>query len=361
MGCCGSKEVGHGYSNVSTEPVDLDSIMLEGKDKGKKALAFMNPNSGSGKAQKALEVMKPIFAEAGVELIVKATEYAGHATDMAKDEDLTEISYLIAIGGDGTICEVVNGFYSRSDVEVVQKKVAIGVIPAGTGNTFAYDLGIASVEQGARAIVGGKARQVDVIEVTALDESEGKKAGSPWYSINIVGFGLPAAVLSRYESFRCCAFDCIRPALYEISTYCEVITNPAYKCKIEFPEGTNISTEVRERLANMNDYIWVQAQNTIHMGGRIPFCPRAVLDDGLMDLVVIKHIPRLRFVQTAETGKAAKIETLVDDVDYIQCSEYTLTPATSCQGANTVNIDGELKGISPMKVKVLPRAIYVSC
>ena len=86
-----------------------------------------------------------------------------------------------------------------------------------------------------------------------------------------------------------------------------------------------------------------------------------MLDDGLMDLVAIKHIPRVRFVQTAETGKAGKIETLVDDVDYIQCSEYTLTPVKDCEGANTVNIDGELKGISPMRVKVLPRAIYFSC
>ena len=53
MGCCGSKEVGHGYSNVSTEPVDLDSIMLEGKDKGKHQGTDQGKNKaqGTGKAR----------------------------------------------------------------------------------------------------------------------------------------------------------------------------------------------------------------------------------------------------------------------------------------------------------------------
>ena len=322
-GCLCKEDLGHDYSNVSMEPVDLDDIMFDGITReAKKAMAFVNPNSGSGKSQKALNIMRPIFREANVELIIKETEYAGHAIDLAREEDLTEISYLLAIGGDGTVSEVVNGFHTRSNVEELKNKVAIGVIPAGTGNTFAYDLGIVTIEQGARAVVGNKGRLVDIMQVMALDEAEEKKAGGPWYSINIVGFGLPAAVLNRYESFRCCALDCIRPALYEISAYCEVFKNPAYKCKIEFPDDTDIPSMVRERLRNCNDYIWVQAQNTIHMAGRIPWCPRAVLDDGLMDLTIIKHIPRLRFVQVGETGKAGKIETLVDDADYIQCRIY---------------------------------------
>ena len=354
----------HKYANVSSDPIDLEEIVLapgdDMKGKAKKAMAFVNPNSGSGKAQKALEKIKPIFDEASVELIIKETEYAGHAIDMAKEEDLTGISYLVAIGGDGTLSEVINGFHGRRDLEEVKKRVAIGIIPAGTGNTFAYDLGLETVEQGARAIVGNKGRLVDLIEVTALDEEQGKQAGSPWYSINIVGFGLAPAVLNRYESFRCCAFDCIRPALYEISAYFQVISNPAYKCRFEFPEDSGVSKEVADKLASMSDYSWIQAQNTVHMGARYPLCPRAKLDDGLMDLVVIKHLPRLSLIAAVTTGNEGKIES-VSDAEYVQCSEFTLIPAKEDEGANTVNIDGELKGISPMRVKVLPRDIYVCC
>jgi diacylglycerol kinase (ATP) len=356
----------HKYANVSTDPIDLEEIVLapgdDMKGKAKKAMAFVNPKSGGGKAQKTLEKIKPIFDEASVELIIKETEYAGHAIDMAKEEDLTGISYLVAIGGDGTLSEVVNGFHGRRDLEEVKKRVAIGIIPGGTGNTFAYDLGLETVEQGARAIVGNKGRLVDLIEVTALDEEQGKKAGSPWYSINIVGFGLAPAVLNRYESFRCCAFDCIRPALYEISAYFEVINNPAYKCRFEFPEDSGVSKEAADRLASMSDYAWIQAQNTVHMAACYPFCPRAKLDDGLMDLVVIKHLPRLTLIAAATTGKEGKIESLSDaEAEYVQCSEFTLIPAKEDEGANTVNIDGELKGISPMRLKVLPKDIYVCC
>jgi diacylglycerol kinase family enzyme len=347
------------YDNIATkETMDIEGITVEGLKDGltKRAIAYVNPKSGSGKGAKAVEIMKPIFAEAKVELIIRHTEYAGHITELANEEDLSQVNYLISIGGDGTLAELVNGFMTRKDHAEVKDKVSIGVIPAGTGNTVAYDLGILNdIDAAARRIVSNKGRLLDVVQCQPAAEG-----AEPVYSINIVGWALPASILKGYEAMRCIAFDCIRSSLYEVAGYAEVLANPVYRCKIEFPADADVKQEVRERLAQYQSYVYVQGQLTVHTGSRMPACPHAVLDDGLIDLVAIQHVSRLDFIKTADHLKAGTIDTL-DWVDYVQCTEYTLTPEEGSHGASAVNIDGDLKGSAAMTVKCLPKCLLVSC
>ena len=362
MGACCSGLKPHEYDNIAQkESVSIDGITLDVESEGftKRAVAYVNPVSGSGRSLKAVEVMKPIFKEAGCELIVRETEYASHMTTLANEEALDKVNYLISIGGDGSFHELVNGFISRPDYEEVKDKVALGVVPAGTGNTFAYDLSILSIEDSAKAIVSNKAREIDAIELT-FPENPSEK---PVYGCNIVGWSFSASVLTRYEAMRCLAFDCLRSNLYTIAGYCEVIANPSYSCKIEFPESTKIDPEVRKRLAEHTEVSYVQAQNTVYMGDKLPGAPSAVLDDGLLDLVVIKKVSRLGFVLVAEDLKGGTIHKVPEKgVDYIQTSEFTLTPTRKEQaGENSVNVDGNLVGLSPMKVRCINKAILVSC
>ena len=361
MGACCSGLKPHEYANIASDPLSVDGITLDDKAEGfsKRAVAYVNPVSGSGKSMKALEAMKPIFEKANCELVVRETEYAGHMISLANEEALDKVNYLISIGGDGSIHELVNGFLSRSDYEQVRDKVALGVIPAGTGNTVAYDLGILSVEESAEAIVSNKARKLDAIELT-FPESPSEK---PVYGCNIVGWAMPASVLTRYEAMRCLAFDCLRGNLYTMAAYAEVIGNGKYACKIEFPESTKIDPEVRKRLAQSQEYGYIQAQNTVHMGDKLPGAPLAVLDDGLLDLIAIRHMSRLNFVLVGEDIKGGTIHKVPEKgVDYIQTSEFTLTPTRKEQaGENTVNVDGNLVGISPLKVRCLNKAMLISC
>ena len=80
----------------------------------------------------------------------------------------------------------------------VKDRVPIGIIPAGSGNTWAFDLGLASAVDAAETIAGGQVMAVDVMAISAIDEP----ASVQEYALNICGFGLPAAVLAQANALR---------------------------------------------------------------------------------------------------------------------------------------------------------------
>ena len=361
MGCCGSTLKPHTYENVQQkETIAVDGFTLDVSEEGfsKRAIAYVNPISGSGKGLKVIETIKKIFKDNKVDLIVRQTEYKGHLVEMARDEALDKVNYLCAVGGDGTYGEMLNGFMIRPDVEEVKGKVALCVIPAGTGNTMAYDLQILSPEDAAEKIVANKARLIDCMEMTFPGSDK-----TPIYSANIMGWGIPAGLLNTYESLRCIAVDCLRGSLYTVAGYSQLISNRVYSAKIEFPESTKIDPEIRDILANPKgtDLCWVQVQTTVFTGDKLATCPLAVVDDGLIDLVIMKHASRLTLVGVADMLTGGQIHEC-KDAYYIQTPEFTLTPTNNeCAGANTVNVDGDLQGISPFKVRTLERVITICC
>ena len=241
------------------------------------------------------------------------------------------------------------------------KHVTISIIPCGTGNTVAYDLGIVSVEDAIQKAIEGKKRIIDVLECT--DYNPDDSGGTPppafkRYSINIVGGGLSPAVLQVGNSMRWLG----KGVRYEFAAYIEVLSNKAYECIIEFPEDATTADEVtREVVKEPKKYTIMQAQNTIFMGDKVPFAPKAKLDDGLMDLVLISHGSRITFINTIDAAKNNR-HLEADNVTYIQCKEFTMTPTTNEQrGKDTLNIDGDLYGSLPVRVKCLHQVLKVIC
>ena len=88
------------------------------------------------KVLKILEKVRPIFNKSGVHVDIIQTEYAGHANELANTLDLSGYSGLCAIGGDGTLFEMVNGMLKRKDSQTFP----LGLITGGTGNAFMHDL-----------------------------------------------------------------------------------------------------------------------------------------------------------------------------------------------------------------------------
>ena len=96
--------------------------------------------------------------------------------------------------GDGTAHEIANGMLRRDP----QDRAPIGIIPAGSGNTWAFDLGLESAIGAAQAIARGETAPVDVIALSSPDEPQAVQE----YALNICGFGLPAAVLEQANALR---------------------------------------------------------------------------------------------------------------------------------------------------------------
>lgn len=302
----------------------------------------VNPFGGGGVGLETLEAVLPVFEAAGIEVITLETEYAGHASEYARTEPLLDA--FVAIGGDGTAHEIANGMLRRAEND----RVPVGIIPAGSGNTWAYDLGIDDAVAAAELIASGETKSIDVMAIGPADASEAVDE----YGINICGFGVPAAVLQQANALRW-----LGSAQYELAGLLLIAsgkTSFAAKLEIEAEDGT-ITT------LNLDDASFVQAQINMHMGKQVPFAPAARMDDGLLDLVLVKKSGGLDILNANARARGA---THVDlpFVESIRCKSYTLTPnalPTGDADLASLNVDGELAGAAPFRAVCMPRALEV--
>ena len=141
----------------------------------KKYYLIVNPAGGTKKGLKILEKVRPIFDKSGVHVDIIQTEYAGHANELANTLDLSGYSGLCAIGGDGTLFEMVNGMLKRKDSQTFP----LGLITGGTGNAFMHDLNCLDPVEASERIIKGNLRSVDIAKV--------ETPNNLYYSFNIIG------------------------------------------------------------------------------------------------------------------------------------------------------------------------------
>ena len=97
---------------------------------------IINPNSGKKKAFQIFKSIKPVLDNKSITFDLFKTNYKEHAIKITQNLDFTKYNGIFMIGGDGTFHEIVAGIMTRKD----QKKIPIGIIPGGSGNSFLYDL-----------------------------------------------------------------------------------------------------------------------------------------------------------------------------------------------------------------------------
>jgi YegS/Rv2252/BmrU family lipid kinase len=287
---------------------------------------IVNPHGGNKKGLAILEKVKPVFKEANVEIDIKETRYAGHARMMANSLDFKGHDGLCAIGGDGTMHELVNGMLTRDD----HQRIPLGLITGGTGNSFMHDVNCLDPVVAAKRIVKNRLRKLDVAKVDA--------AGEIIYAFNIVGWGLPTDVNIAAEKFRW-----LGGQRYNVASVIEVIRNKMRLAKICI-DGQTIA----------GDYGFILGCNTIHTGNAMKMAPLAQIDDGLIDLIVVRKAGRLKLLSLfTKLFKGGHVGDPA--VVYYQVKEFSIVPVEN----HILNIDGELIGSTPIHVKMLKQEIEV--
>ena len=288
---------------------------------------IVNPYSGKKQSIEILNRIKPIFDSNGVGLSIIETAFSGHAKELAKNLDLNGCDGLLILGGDGTFHEVVNGILNRDD----HKTIPIGIIPAGSGNSFLHDLDLVDPIEATQAIISGHTRFVDV---TKVDIGE-----SVYYSINLIGWGLVTDVGKRAELLRW-----LGPKRYTVASIIEIFLKKTRKARLIVDKRT-IET----------DFTFIVACNSVHVGKGMKMAPNAKLDDGLVDLIVVRgNISRRRLLSV--------LPKLFDgthihepEVEYYQAVSFSLFSETT----DLLNIDGEMIGMTPITVRIIQNAIEI--
>jgi len=289
-----------------------------------KFIITVNPHGGKKLGPQLLNRVKPLFEAKDIELFVVETTFAGHAKELANQLNITEYDGFIGIGGDGTLHEIINGMLSRHD----GRKIPIGIIPGGSGNSYMHDLQLTDPLKAAKAIINGKTRALDTAKVEVNHIIK--------YSNNMIGWGLVTDVGNQAEHFRWLGTN-----RYTILSVVEVLRHKSRPAAL-----------IMDDKKIEDEFIFIIACNSIHVGKGMKMAPKARLDDGLIDLIVIRSgVSRTRLLQV--------LPKLFDgthinepELEYYQTSQFSLIPETD----EILNIDGEIMGSTPIQVNVIPKA-----
>ena len=287
---------------------------------------IVNPAGGTKKGLDILAKVKPLFQEANAELTILYTDYAGHAKDLANELDYSGYDGLCAIGGDGTMFEMVNGMLKRHD----QDTIPLGLITGGTGNAFMHDIDCLDPLEAASRILKGKVRQLDIAKVNAKNKL--------YYSFNIIGWGLVTDAGYLAEKLRW-----LGGMRYDVAAILEVLMGKRRIAQLL------MDNEVIE-----DDFVFIIACNTIHTGKAMRIAPRARLDDGKIDLVIVRKSSKTKLLKLFPklfSGEHIKSPL----VEYRQVEKFSVIPKED----SSLNIDGELIGNTPIDVTMQPKMIEV--
>ena len=289
-----------------------------------KFIITVNPHGGKKLGLRLLNRVKPLFEAKGIELFVVETTFAGHAKELANQLNITEYDGFIGIGGDGTLHEIINGMLSRHDGH----KIPIGIIPGGSGNSYMHDLQLTDPLKAAKAIINGKTRALDTAKVEVNHIIK--------YSNNMIGWGLVTDVGNKAEHFRWLGTN-----RYTILSVVEVLRHKSRP-----------ATLIMDDKKIEDEFTFIIACNSIHVGKGMKMAPKARLDDGLIDLIVIRSdVSRTRLLQVLpKLFDGSHINE--PELEYYQTSQFSLIPETD----EILNIDGEIMGSTPIQVNVMPKA-----
>src|SRR5215472_3314850 len=259
---------------------------------------------------------------AGHRIEVQVTWEAGDAMRFVSEAGGVDL--LIAAGGDGTLNEVLHGLMHLSE----PTRPVLGIVPLGTANDFATGCGIPHDPTDALALcMKGEALPIDV-----------GKANDHWF-INAAssGFGAEITATTSPELKRL-----LGPAAYTVMGAILAINLHHYQGKLILPDRETTNSGPVAIVGN--------ARQT---GGGIQVAPRACIDDGLLDVLVLRQIS-----PTALLAAARELQQLPADGEYIS---YRQTPWLEVHSEATipVNLDGEPLSFSKVRYEVLPKAIQV--
>ncbi len=292
-----------------------------------KLLVVYNPFSGNNRARKLLPKIKKLLISKSFKFDLFFTDYPQHGLKVVRDADFKNYDGLVAAGGDGTLFEIVNGYFQNQS----SKRVPIGIIPIGTGNAFVRDLGLESDHwaDAIEIISQNKSKKIDVGQF----ETQNKVL----YFLNVLGLGFVSEVIKTTNKLKL-----FGNFAYTLSVFLRIMTLKNYYIKIA------IDGKTLER-----DNLLVEISNTRYTSNFL-MAPNAKVDDGLLDVTLFSHLSRLKLIHSFPkifTGEHVNM----DEVETFQAKHINI----ATDSPKVLSPDGELTGFTPVDVRCLHQAIDV--
>jgi len=292
---------------------------------GQNYFAIVNPAAGGGRSRKLLGPALERLRAGGIAVEAAETRGPGEATRIAHDAYQRGVRNFIAVGGDGTSYEVVNGLYPQA---LTGGRPTLAFLPLGTGNSFLRDFSDRSVDYALESLLAGRSRVCDVMRLR-------HRAGVIHY-INLLSMGFSADVATlrarRFSNWG------------ELGYLTSIFLTLARFNRRPFPVRVEGQAEFDRRHC-----LFLTFSNSKFTGGTMMIAPLAEINDGLVEYVrwgpigrlgLIRNLPTLydgthiqhplaerKAVQRVEFNLDAPIDVMVDgEVLTLHCEELDVLP-----------------------------------
>lgn len=310
------------------------------------AFVVVNPHSAGGRTAREWPQIEKALSAAYPHMSVAFSGARGDATALVRAALSEGHQEVVAVGGDGTINEAMNGFFNAEGS--IAPDAVFAFVTSGTGGDFRKSFGIASGYQAAIArLKDARPRAIDVGKVSCLSNS-----GEPVvrYFINIASFGLSGAVVDSVNRAKIAKlfggqFAFAFHSAIDMLTY----RDRAVRLRVDntYDEIDTIST--------------VAIANGQYFGGGMRVAPDARPDDGVFDITIMGGVPKsqaiadMKLIYTGEhIGKPG--------VRSLRGTKVTAAPVAETKGrAVLIELDGENAGKLPATFELLPRALNLRC
>jgi YegS/Rv2252/BmrU family lipid kinase len=302
-------------------------------------LFIVNPASARGTTLRAWSSAREKVAGLGIDFAEHLTTRAGEATEVTREALINGATRIIAVGGDGTLNEVVNGYFDDRG-QAVTCAAAIGLLPSGTGSDFRRTLGLTGREEPFRTLLSSATRLLDVARAEFRNRGE---TPTHRFFINVASFGLGGDVSASVNRWRTSLPRWIggrarfsAAAVAALGRYRNVRVSMRLDDEREFQIRSNLIVVANGKFA----------------GGGMMLAPNAELDDGLLDVIVtdeasrwdvIKELPRIQRGGHLRNSKVTALRAREVSID----SEEPMA----------VDLDGEMVGYTPVNITLLPASI----
>ncbi len=237
-------------------------------------LAIVNPAAGGGRCGKLAGAALQSVRQAGIELDVANTSGRGEATKIAREAYAQGVRNFLAVGGDGTSYEIINGLFPEAETA---GRPALGFLPLGTGNSFLKDFTSRGMEHTIEAIKNGNRRACDVIRL--------RHAQGELYFLNLLSLGFPADVGETANR----RFKRWGELGYIFAVFARLIRLQ----HLSFPHRLDGAAEW-----DRGRTLFLSFSNSKFTGGKMMIAPKADPTDGLIEYVRWGAIGRLGLLWT---------------------------------------------------------------
>jgi len=285
-------------------------------------IAFIvNPVAGGGRAYRKIPEIRRIMKKKLIDYKIFITKYAGHGKILARKAALSGFKVVVAVGGDGTVLEVVNGIKGTP--------AALGVIPVGTGNDFARFFHIPKkIEKAIDVLIMGNVKVIDAALINGI---------LTFGNIASTGIASETAALAvRFKKF-----------LSGIWAYLVALLNVLFRYK---PYSVKIKMDGKEIKKDIT--IFAAGVLSYYAGG-IKLLPGADPHDGCLDVMIVGRVNKLKILVLLPLvifGKHVHLKSLVE-------TYRTKKVEIEADKEIPITVDGEILYSSKIEIKVEENAI----